>query len=358
MKLLKKFCLIILITLLFFLSFDFFFGKKIQTFLKISDDENVYRIKNEFYHHGFLKNFSTNKARWGNKFYKFCSDFNGFKYDCEKNYETVFDYAFIGDSFTEGIGLEYKDTFVGMFEKFTKFQTVNLGVSSYSPHIYKNKVIYLLDNKIINFNHLIVAVDLSDLNDDKSFNKINLSRENLAEINNKKYSEFNSLSEKIFQIKVFLKNNFIITDYLTRQIWWLGIRGLFQNYSNHYIAYNNRNSSWGYMQESTEQKNLNFMVNNMLDLSRYLKKKKIKLTLMIYPHPASILYDSKSSLYKKTWEEFCNVHCDNFIDSFSIFFDFNINKDQLIDKFYINGDVHFNKNGNNFLFLNLIKNYK
>ena len=263
----KKSLLILSITLLIFFTLDFFFGKKLEKLLALTSQEKIYRIKNEFYHHGFLKNYSTNKARWGNKFYIFCSDHNGFKYDCKKNNETNFEYAFIGDSFTEGIGLEYENTFVGMFDNFTKKKVVNLGVTSYSPYLYKNKVIYLLKNKIINFNHLIVAVDLSDLNDDKNFNKIYFSDKDLKKIKDK-----NFLCKFIIEIKPILKN-FLITDFIARQSLCHKFRYFNRGDSQNLFAYDNFKSSWSYKKNLQKKKDINFMVENMLDLSKYLKKK-------------------------------------------------------------------------------------
>ena len=217
--------LILLITASIFITIDYLFGKKIDKIIRIKDDERVYRVQNEYFHHGFLKNYSTNKARWGNRFYKFCSDHNGFKYDCISNYESDFDVAFIGDSFTEGIGLEYEDTFVGLFKKFTKLKVVNLGVSSYSPYIYRDKVIYLLENKLISFNHLIVAVDLSDLNDDRLYNNTRNLNEN--DTGSNKYHQYNLISKTLHKIKPFLRENLIITDFILRQIWWIGLRNFF-----------------------------------------------------------------------------------------------------------------------------------
>ena len=354
MNSLKQLTLILFTTILIFLVIDYFFGKKIEKLIKITDDEKVYRIENAYFHHGFLKNYSTNKARWGNKFYKFCSDHNGFKYDCVSNYESDFDFAFIGDSMTEAIGLEYEDTFVGMFKKFTKLRVANLGVSSYSPNLYKNKVIHLIENDIIRFKHLVVSVDFGDLYDDRSYNKNYLSKEKSVQDDDKKYHQYNLISRTIHKTKFFLKNNFIFTDYLLRQIWWLGLRNLFSNHSDHYISYNNPRSSWGYDDNYLNNEDLKFMIENMLELSLYLKKKDVKFTLMIYPHPASILYDSKSSTYKKTWEKFCISNCDYFIDSFTPFFDLKKNNNEIINKYYIKGDVHFNKDGNKFLFNQII----
>ncbi|WP_143323770.1 hypothetical protein, partial [Candidatus Pelagibacter communis] len=60
--------LILLITASIFITIDYLFGKKIDKIIRIKDDERVYRVQNEYFHHGFLKNYSTNKARWGNRF--------------------------------------------------------------------------------------------------------------------------------------------------------------------------------------------------------------------------------------------------------------------------------------------------
>ena len=76
--------------------------------------------------------------------------------------------AFIGDSFTEGIGLPYENTFVGQFKIKTDLDVVNLGVASYSPSIFLKKIKYLINNNIISFDHLVVSIDLTDLEDDWS----------------------------------------------------------------------------------------------------------------------------------------------------------------------------------------------
>ena len=50
-------------------------------------------------------------------YYTFCTDNHGFKYKCGFNRNKEFDIAFIGDSFVEGVSLNYEKTFVGIFEK-------------------------------------------------------------------------------------------------------------------------------------------------------------------------------------------------------------------------------------------------
>ena len=48
-----------------------------------------------------------------------------------------YDYAFIGDSQTEGVGLNFEDTFVGNFAKQNKLDVINLGIIRSSPSLLK-----------------------------------------------------------------------------------------------------------------------------------------------------------------------------------------------------------------------------
>ena len=52
------------------------------------------------------------------------------------NNTNYFEYLFIGDSFTEGVGLKFNETFVGIFKDNSNSSVANLGVQSYSPIIY------------------------------------------------------------------------------------------------------------------------------------------------------------------------------------------------------------------------------
>ena len=70
----------------------------------------------------------------------------------------------IGDSFTEGIGFEYKDTFVGLLDQKNSIkntQILNAGVASQSPIIYFKKIKHLIEVKKVEFDELIVFLDIS-----------------------------------------------------------------------------------------------------------------------------------------------------------------------------------------------------
>ena len=76
----------------------------------------------------------------------------------------------IGDSFTEGVGLEFEQTFAGMLylagqKRAEKIEFLNAGVISYSPAIYYKKIKYLLDAGL-KFDEVVVFSDLSDVQDE------------------------------------------------------------------------------------------------------------------------------------------------------------------------------------------------
>lgn len=129
--------------------------------------ERQYRIKNNYYHHDLKPNYNGD-AYWSSWNYKVCTDGSGFRSECGANFQTrkQFDIAFIGDSFTEGVGLPYEKTFVGLIAKsLPNLRTANLGVSSYSPSIYYAKLNYLIENGY-SFNEVVVFIDISDVQDE------------------------------------------------------------------------------------------------------------------------------------------------------------------------------------------------
>ena len=105
--------------MILFIIFDFFFSLKILSFFSKNEYvdskdaqelERKYRVTNKNFHHGLLKNFSGIGVSGGMK-YNICTNSEGFRKSCNKANEDlkdVFDYVFIGDSFTEGIGIDYE----------------------------------------------------------------------------------------------------------------------------------------------------------------------------------------------------------------------------------------------------------
>ena len=346
---LKNITKIFLITLFLFFSTDFFFGERILKKFRIIYLEELLKVSNDDYGYSFKSNINTNFAVWGNTYYKLCTDSRGFKFNCKdkelKNYEI----AFIGDSFTEGIALPFEKTFVGRFKQETKLDIVNLGVSSYSPNIYLKKIKHLISNKIILFDHVIVGIDLTDLEDDW----------NRREVKKNQNTPSTNYREQ-FQFKLFLAKNLPTTYLILQKINWYIKIELIKNVTVDHLDYSKNKASWSYIKNYNKlDEKIKNQVNNMNELSNFLKDNNIKLSILIFPHQASIKYDIKDSLYKKIWKDYCINKCFKFIDAYSIFFDeLKItSKDEIMKKYYIKGDPHFNEKGNDVVFKILLRDF-
>ena len=341
----KNILKIFLITFSLFFFIDFLIGERLLKKIGIIYLENLYRVKNSNYEYSFQNNLNTNYAVWGDSYYKLCTDSRGFKFNCTDKEQKNYHIAFIGDSFTEGIGLPFEKTFVGKYKKKSGLAVVNLGVASYSPNIYLKKIKYLITNNIISFDHLVVGIDLTDLEDDWVRSKKNIK-------------ENTKIKKKNIDLKFFLAKNLPTTYLILKKINWYFKIHIIKNANINHLDYYKNKSSWSYIKNYNElDKKIKNHVNYMEELFFFLREKNIQISVLIYPHQASIKFDQRNSLYKDIWEKYCIDKCYKFIDAYSIFFDIvdKSSKEQVMNMYYINGDPHFNEKGNNIIFEKLIK---
>ena len=118
---------LILYYIVIFCLFDYFLGEKILNYsyknsilnnpsekLKVViENEKKYRISHPNFHHTLQRNVDT-QSQWGESIYKTCTDKNGFRIHCGEIKKFDEEIILIGESFTEGIGLNYEETFAGM----------------------------------------------------------------------------------------------------------------------------------------------------------------------------------------------------------------------------------------------------
>ncbi len=348
------------ITLL--LSIDFFFGGYMLSceqrgHLSYSRCPNA-RIAHSVYHHDLAKSF-TGQDIWGHLKYDLCTDENGFKTSCVglKNIKN-FDVAFIGDSFTEGIGLSYEDSFVGKIANaLPHLKVANLGVSSYSPSIYLAKVRYLLERGVT-FKELVVYVDISDIQDEATFyvtqNGVVIDKKNMTQ------------SASIEKIKRVIRWSFPLSYA------GLGVlrHKLDLNAENYepidYLSYSYQRSAWTYDQlsmgygQNGVAGGIESSLSAMLELSRLLKDKGISLSVGVYPWPAQLLHDRIESKQVQIWRNFCKKNCLNFHNSFDSFFELKerMPVESVVKEYFIQGDVHHNVRGAQIIADDFLKAYQ
>src|SRR6202051_3163801 len=151
-----------------FLAFDFAYS----TLTRGGEKQRPARIANKIYDHGFAANFDGYDV-WGELRYRLTTDSLGFKDASVRKVPLKADsrrILLIGDSFAEGIGMSFEDSFAGQLshagrERSEKIEFLNAGVASYSPSIYYSKIKYLLESGL-QFDEVVLFSDPSDVTDE------------------------------------------------------------------------------------------------------------------------------------------------------------------------------------------------
>lgn len=343
----KKITIILFNTIIFILIFDFFFGK-----ILVNNEERFYRIKNNIYHHTLKAGYETNRAIWGEKFYKIEIDLNGFKYHNNERDLKNFDYAFIGDSFTEGVGFQYSDTFVGKIDDALKnISVANLGVSSYSPKIFLSKLNYFINNGY-SFKEVFVAIDSSDILDDY------FRYEYVAGIVIDKNSslKLNSLHTFLNQ----LTKVFPLTYNLYHKINRINKNIPFKDpFAGDYYTWTKKNLNSPKITNQELYKAIQETKSVMEKLYILLKNNNINLSIIVYPSPFDMKHSNFNSLNRTIWKEFCHSKCNYFIDLYPAIFEtvYDEGYEKAYLKYYIAGDNHFNYFGHEIIKNEFFKNF-
>lgn len=251
-----------LIFLFVFLLFDIVFFTIIPSDIKSKLYNNrAHRIKSFYYHHD-LRPMASFYDHWGYERYRIFTNNLGFK--DSSNREVKFknkNILFIGDSFTEGVGIRYQDTYVGLIEKnlkkkYNDIEVLNAGVQSYSTSIYLSKIYHLVHRKKLPITDIVVMVSGGDIFDDY-YKYLDLSDDYIL----------NHVDQKnIYLIKVinFIKSNTLTYQLITRITPPKVIPGLIKS------IFSKKDSIIDYSQK---EKNLFSISNNEIDQMKFLDHK-------------------------------------------------------------------------------------
>tara|TARA_Y100000992_G_C21254917_1_gene487984 strand:- start:634 stop:1737 length:1104 start_codon:yes stop_codon:yes gene_type:complete len=347
---------ILLISFFIILFLDFFIGKKI---LKIIDP---YLKETEFYdkraniwhkkfHHTFKENINM-KSVGVDKINRFCTNEYGFKSNCNFEKKNYFKFGFLGDSFTEGIGLNYEDTFVGIFENRLGSTVANMGVSSYSPKLHLAKINFFL-NRDLKFEHIILFLDISDYYDEAFY-----------QFDSDKFSVIHSKKD---QRRIWLRENFPFTNFYMYVLKKMKKKTEIKSKNSEKIIFGEsakRKTFWLNKNLKTTKINGKSIIKIHEETKYYveqiyniLKEKNIKFSLAIYPWPQNLITTQNNSFYRNEWKNFCKSRCEYFFDFFKEFEKIlkNDTFNNIYKKYYFWGDVHFNASGNKLIGEKLIK---
>ncbi len=336
---------------------------------------NELRIRDPHYTHGLKPNFDGNDA-WGSNKLRISTNSLGFRDAAVRSVPMATDrkrVVFIGDSFTEGLGVPYEQSFVGLFaQAFPALDVLNAGVSSYAPSVYYEKLKYFLDAGL-KFDEAIVYIDVSDIQDEAilySYDTNGILQMGLFETGSDECSPVprpllprpeKRWWEQVSYIGEFLGQMRYLAQ-LTRTL----EQASFDDLSKSRAAYSRdyARPSWTYSDNSScygalgIERSIDKARKQMDRLHELLSSHGVALSVGVYPWPQQLLYDSENSRQAGIWRDWCAGKCRKFFDHFPAFFRHKERDPDFIRSLYIWGDVHFNARGNELLARTLIENYE
>ena len=270
----KRFSHKFLTAIILLLVIDFFFGTYL---LKLTPKKINHTKNHNIYDHDLKKNFKATFEWAPGETYFLCTDKNSFRTFCndQDNSDKEYDIAFIGDSFTEGVGLDYKNTFIGKISKKLDYLKIaNLGVVSYSPSIYFSKLKNLIDNGY-RFERVVIYFDISYIYDDNKKYRL---------VDNKIYRKKSVILSKI---QKNLKSAFPFLAYSTKAIKNDFFTKLIKKQkvvnSCNYLDYCHEKSSWTFNDKYFKKKHIEKSINYLEMTYELLRENNIKMSLCIYP---------------------------------------------------------------------------
>lgn len=359
----KKICFIILA----YLTLDIIFFSLLPNDIKTKIYNNrAHRIKSFYYHHDFRPNASF-VDQWG--FNKVIINTNNLGFKDSKIRDVIFkkkNILFIGDSFTEGVGLKFEDSYVGIISKKLKknnqdIEVLNAAVQSYSPAIYLSKIYNILERKKMPITDIVLMVSGGDFHDDYfRYTGVDKNFIVMHEDPTNKY---------LIKLINFYKSHTLLYQFISRVTPVRGIPYLIKttffedkknleiiekNKSNKEILnmkfLKNKDFQYFYDDEIFNEWGKNAILKSLNFLERTIEittKKNIKLTILYAKEPNLILKEPNQEVLNFILDKFKKLEQNNvkfyYINTYDSLYKDKFEKYKNL--FYIN-DNHWNKRGN------------
>jgi lysophospholipase L1-like esterase len=367
-SLIKKFLLFFIIFFIVDIVFFYFLPDDIK--LKLYNNR-AHRIKSYYYHHD-LRPMASFYDHWGYQKYQIFTNNLGFKDKSNRkvNFKNK-NILFIGDSFTEGVGLKYEDSFVGLIEENLKknnndVEVLNAGVQSYSTGIYLSKIFHLIERKNLPITDIVVVISGGDIYDDYyKYLEVN-SKYILDHIDNK--------NKHVINIINFIKSNTLTYQIISRITPPKVIPELIKSYfdkKKYNINYDEKErellliskqeienmkflyrNDYAYLYSIDEFENwgkeaIKKSILNIERIYKICKKQNINLNIFYLYEPVLLLRKPNQDQFNFLINSFKNLEKKNLSVNFinDLYSEYEDSYDAYKDLFFIN-DIHLNKKGN------------
>ena len=329
----------------------------VQDHIQLLEQERSYRVDSDLYHHGLVANVATTGG-WGPRQHPIHTNSLGFKDASVREvplHTTGPRVVVIGDSFTEGIGVAYPDTFVGRIDAQLRpagIDVLNAAVASYSPTIYYRKTRHLLEDAGLRFDELVVFIDISDIQDEALYYELD-AKGNVVDRPQSPVHQAPTL-DRIEQVparplRAVLKQNSIIlrvADRLKDRLFPKPENADAPALVEGFMAGDPR-GSWTVDDTAYEEfgrDGLEAARASMDALLALVREHDIGLSVVVYPWPDQILARDDGERHAAFWSAWCAENELPFVDLFPLFLN---GEDPVatLRQYYIPGDIHWNEAG-------------
>lgn len=328
-----------------------------QIYMKLTFRPLVYhhphRIPHPVYHHG-IQPLQVSVDAIGKYSAPFFSNSLGMKDAQAREVPLVGDrprVLLMGDSFTEGIGTPWEDTFAGILAKKMEAQGIELlngGTVSYCPHLIRLRLNELLDRGL-RVARVVVFLDISDV-----LNELQYEAHPDGSVRYDEYAPFRDQAGKIRRIneqcgwlEAHVEKNFVLLGALVRnlRLLWrsretkVGISDYDQipRWAHHWPDYQGPYSRF-------VEEGLSRARSQMDQIERRLRGQGIALTLVVYPWPQQIRSGTRSGRGETYWRDWCTDHKVDFVSLYPVFLE-DGPAEKVIQKYYWKDDCHWNEAG-------------
>jgi hypothetical protein len=350
----------LLVSVSAFVTIDYFYSKAILGSVVAGGAHGFCFSRDPVRAFGFLPNCSCLRP-WLGTSYEFKTNSLGFR-DAEirqvPSTEARPRILILGDSAPEGM-TDWHDSFVGrVADRFPQYDFLNGSVEGYSPSNYLNTARMLM-RKGIDFDEVIVFLDVSDIQDEAAFFHDKDASGAVGTANAKA-----TKSSQYSELRLWINNNLLLTNdvfqFFEKTLVGLGWYHLDLGHGGN--EFDLERSAWTYRQVSdTDPYETGYgplgveggiarSKAKMDVLWRELQARNIPLSVVVDPWPAQLAHDSVDSRQVHIWQEWCAGRCKRFVTMFPAFFAVKGSCSRMqpgcwyLD-YFLFGDTHYNSAG-------------
>ena len=335
--------------------------------------DNTHRIRSEVFHHGLTPGREVLDV-WGRRGYRLAVNSLGFKDASARHVPADGDtprLVIIGDSFTEGVGFPFEQTFAGHLKTALEpkgVEVLNAGVISFAPSLYYRRLRHVIVEDGLGVDEVVVFLDISDIFEEAISYKedahgrllVPAKRDRTLRTVRHWYRDHSLLARTFYVARdarrlskrrdavrkttatVLGRAPDSLTDAEMQLYHTITLPG---SRLAHDAA------AWKEYGERGRAK----AARQMSLLATMLKERSIRLTVVVYPWPAHLLLDPEGSGHVDFWRRWATENGGGFIDLFPVFT--TAKAAEVLARYFIDHDVHWNADGHRLVAKSFLERY-